>query len=73
MAGVRSRLLKVPLAPLLGGFPAGPRHSRLGVQALPLPRGLVEGGGVKGTWEGAVCANPCREAEQELLDVLALQ
>ncbi|XP_022406476.1 mevalonate kinase isoform X2 [Delphinapterus leucas] len=39
VAGVRSRLLKVPLAPLLGGFPAGPRHSRLGVQALPLPRG----------------------------------
>lgn len=45
VANVRSRLLKVLLVPLPGVFPVGPRHSGLGVRALPLPPGLVGGRG----------------------------
>ena len=61
VANVRSRLLKVLLVPLPGVFPAGPRHSRLGVRARPLPPGLVGGGGRGSRDLGRLCASTAQQ------------
>lgn len=61
VANVRSRLLKVLLVPLPGVFPVGPQHSRLGVRALPLPPGLVGGGGGGSRDLGRLCASTAQQ------------
>lgn len=51
------------LVPLLDGFPAEPWQSRLGVQALPLPLGLVE------EWMGWWELGEAVLAEEEVVSV----
>ena len=66
-------MLKVLLVPLLGRFMVGPRHSLLGVWALPLPVGLEEGewGEGRGGPGEVLSVHPQLGGEQGSLDTLA--